>query len=306
MVLIVSTQIEDLILPFQIANGAARGRLVRLGPSLDTILGAHDYPPEVAALLAEALAVATALASGLKFDGIFTLQAKGDGPVSMLVADLTSDGALRGYARYDDAALKAAAGKALEPVPRLLGSGYLAFTVDQGPDTDRYQGIVELVGATLAECIHEYFTQSEQLPTAIKVATSRDEAGHWRAAALMLQRMPGGTDLPADEAEEDWRRGVIMMASAKDAEILGPDLAPDKVVYRLFHAEGLSLFDLRGLEARCRCSREKVTNTLASFPRAEVEDLQDEAGEVVVSCEFCRTAYVFNPADIQALYGSQA
>jgi molecular chaperone Hsp33 len=297
LVLAVSTY-SDVLLPFQIASGAYRGRLIRLGPALDAILSKHDYPEPVARLLAEALALAVALAASLKFDGLFTLQIKGDGPVSMLVADVTSEGFLRGYARYDEAAL-AAADPQREPVPALLGAGHLAFTVDQGPDTERYQGIVELAGASLSECIHEYFHRSEQLDTVLKTAIAPDGR---HAAALMLQRMPGGQDLTQEQIEDEWRHAVILFSSATDQELLDPALPGARLLHRLFHADKLALFDRRGLEARCRCSEERVRTTLRSFPKEEIAELTNQAGDVVVTCEFCKTDYVFGPDKLEQLY----
>jgi len=294
---------QDLLLPFHIVAGLARGRMVRLGPALDEILRGHDYPRPVAALLGETLALAAALAGALKYEGVFTLQAQGDGPVSLLVADVTSAGHLRGYARFDAERVAEAGSDA--DMKRLLGAGYLAFTVDQGPDTDRYQGLVELEGATLAECADAYFERSEQLPTALKLAVDGGGEAPWRAAALMLQRMPLGPNSPiltADEAEEGWRRAAILMSSATPAEMLDPELASERLLWRLFHAEGLAADEGRPLEARCRCSQDKVEGTLRSFPRDEIEGLRDEAGDVVVVCEFCKTRYAFDPAGLERLY----
>src|SRR5260221_8195049 len=191
---------DDVIQPFQIDGPGLRGRLIRLGASVDAVLGRHDYPEPVARLLGETLALAAALSGALKYDGVFSLQTKGDGPIRMMVVDVTSEGAMRGYAAFDAerlAAATAAVGGAplAAPVPRLLGQGHLAFTVDQGPDTERYQGIVELVGGTMADCAHHYFRQSEQLQAGIRLASGRaagpDGSLCWRAGALMLQRLPG-------------------------------------------------------------------------------------------------------------------
>src|SRR5579863_5532519 len=159
---------DDLVQPFQIDPFGLRGRLVRLGPLLDEILTRHAYPEPVAVILGEAIVLAAALAGALKYEGVFTLQTKGDGPIRLIVADVTSAGAVRGYAQFDTDAV-AAAGPGAR-VPRLLGAGYLAFTVDQGEHTARYQGIVELEGASLAECTHHYFRQSEQVEAGLKVA----------------------------------------------------------------------------------------------------------------------------------------
>src|SRR5947209_13036623 len=182
------TAADDLVQPFQIEATSLRGRLVRLGAVVDTILTRHAYPEPVATLLGEAIVVAVILAGALKYEGVFTLQTKGDGPVRLLVADVTSAGAVRGYAQYDAALLaKAAGGKATASVPRLLGAGHIAFTVDQGEHTERYQGIVELQGATLAECAHHYFRQSEQLQAGIKTAIGREAtSGAWRAGGIVL------------------------------------------------------------------------------------------------------------------------
>src|SRR5690348_12236465 len=147
------TRSDDLVQPFRIDPFALRGRLVRLGPTVDRILSQHDYPEPVATILGEAIALAVTLAGALKYDGIFTLQTKSDGPVRLIVADVSTDGAVRGYAQYDpERLLRVPARPGTSPsVPELIGRGYIAFTVDQGEDTERYQGIVELIGATLAE-----------------------------------------------------------------------------------------------------------------------------------------------------------
>jgi molecular chaperone Hsp33 len=226
---------DDKALPFQLDALGVRGRLVRLGSSLDQVIERHGYPLAVARPLAEAMVLCAALATSLKYDGIFTLQITGDGPIRLLVADLTTDGALRGYAQFDSWKLAVALGGASEApegyVPRLFGRGRLAFTVDQGQHTQRYQGVVPLEGATLADCAHTYFRQSEQLPTGIKITARREERdgphgkeGHWRAAALMVQQMPefdaGRIDADREQREDDWRRAVILMASATEAEMV--------------------------------------------------------------------------------------
>jgi molecular chaperone Hsp33 len=298
---------EDLVFPFSVGGGAVRGRLARLGPAVDTILAGHGYPTPVAALLAETMALAAVLAAALKYDGVFTLQAQGDGAVSLLMADVTSDGAMRAYARFDEARVAAVPAEQHGSVPWMLGAGYLAFTVDQGPDTDRYQGIVELVGHTLGECAHLYFRQSEQLDTAVKVAVRPPgEGAGWAAAALMVQRLPAGAAnapiLIAEEAADGWRRAAMLMSTATEAEMLDPTLAPGRLLHRLYHAETLQIFEPRRLAAKCRCSRAKVEGTLKSFPADEVAHLKDEDGRVVVTCEFCRTAYDFGQDDLDRLY----
>jgi molecular chaperone Hsp33 len=303
---------SDFVLPFQVAALGVRGRAVRLGPVVDAILSRHDYPAPVAALLAEALSLGAALASSLKYDGIFTLQMRGDGPVRLLVVDLTSDGALRGYAQFDEARLAVAvASEALDPVsslpahpvPRLLGSGHMAFTVDQGADTERYQGVVALDGATLADCAHHYFRQSEQLATGLKLAVGRHE-GQWRAAALLLQALPSAelvAELDADEREDRWRKAVVLLGSATSGEMLDAGLPVEGLLLRLFHEDGVRAFERRILRDQCRCSRDRIDRVLRTIRRSELDDLRDAGGRVVVTCEFCSTAYRYADADLDAL-----
>lgn len=307
----------DCALPFQLDELGVRGRLVRLGPALDDIIERHHYPLAVARPLAEAMTLCAALATSLKYDGIFTLQISGDGPVRLLVTDLTTDGALRGYAQFDSWKLAIALGGSAEApdgyVPRLFGHGRLAFTVDQGQHTQRYQGVVPLEGATLADCAHTYFRQSEQLPTGIKIAARRDEhdgRGHWRAAALMVQQMPefdaGRLDIDPEQREDDWRKAVILMASATEAEMLDPALPDSRLLLRLFHAERPRVFARRSFAARCRCSRDRIDRVLRSLKREELSDLRDTSGKVVVKCEFCSTEYGYDDGDLDRIYASAA
>ncbi|MBM3650500.1 MAG: molecular chaperone Hsp33 [Alphaproteobacteria bacterium] len=310
---------DDAALPFQLDALGVRGRLVRLGPSLDAVIGGHGYPLAVARPLAEAMALCAALATSLKYDGIFTLQISGDGPVRLLVTDLTTDGALRGYAQFDSWKLAVALGAGNEEapagyVPKLFGHGRLAFTVDQGQHTERYQGVVPLEGATLADCAHTYFRQSEQLPTGIKIAAhpvaGQDGPPRWRAAALMVQQMPeldaGRLAIDREQREDDWRRAVILMASATDAEMLDKNLPAETLLHRLFHAERPRQFARRPFAARCRCSRERIDRVLRSIKRAELDDLRDATGRVAVKCEFCSTEYAYDDGDLDRIYASAA
>ena len=309
---------DDQALPFQLDALGVRGRLVRLGPSLDAVIERHGYPLAVARPLAEAMVLCAALATSLKYDGIFTLQISGDGPIRLLVTDLTTEGALRGYAQFDSwklaVALGGGSGEAPDGyVPKLFGHGRLAFTVDQGQRTERYQGVVPLEGATLADCAHIYFRQSEQLPTGIKIAARRiveDGTAHWRAAALMVQQMPefdaGRIDVDHEQREDDWRKAVILMASATEAEMLDPGLPATTLLHRLFHAERPRLFSRRAFAARCRCSRQRIDRVLRSIKREELDDLRDKSGRVVVKCEFCSTEYAYDDRDLDRIYASAA
>ncbi len=305
--------VDNLIQPFMIDQTSIRGRQVRLGKAIDEILGAHDYPEPVAALLGETVALAAILADALKFDGIFTLQTKGEGPVRLMVADVTTDGALRGYAQVDTEAVAALGDVGGHPVQRLLGPGYLAFTVDQGPDTERYQGIVELVGGTLVECVHHYFQQSQQFDAAVTVAVRRHADG-WRAGGLMLQRVPdeggvmaaraGVTYEHRDMAEPDdtWVRALTLMATASPDELADPGIAPNDLLFRLFHEDGVRVYEPQPLAARCRCSADRVAGFLATMPDTELEEYMID-GEVEITCEFCTRSYRYDEAALTALKG---
>jgi molecular chaperone Hsp33 len=298
----IETRSDDLVQPFRIDPFALRGRLVRLGPTVDRILSQHAYPEPVAAILGEAIVLAVVLAGALKYDGVFTLQTKSDGPVRLIVADVSTEGAVRGYAQYDRARLAGSAVPAgrSPSVPELIGSGYIAFTVDQGEHTERYQGIVELAGATLAECAQHYFRQSEQLQAGIKLSAARSGPdGAWRVGGLMLQRVPpeGGYRVIADDVEDGWRRAMVLMSSATHAELVDPGLSPRRLLFRLFHDEGVRVFHTHPLEARCRCSRQRIANILRSFPAEDIAEFRKDP-VTTVTCEFCNTRYEFSPEDL--------
>lgn len=294
---LVSDSESDIIQPFQIEGVGVRGRLVRLSAVADEILRRHDYPDVVARQLAEMMALSAVLAAALKYEGIFTLQTKGDGPLGLMVVDLTSAGAMRGYAQFDAEAIAALTAEQ-QSLPHLLGSGYLAFTVDQGDYTDRYQGIVELTGGSLGESIHHYFRQSEQMQAGFKLAAAKVD-GHWRSGALMLQRLPvaEGGEIAGDIAEDAWRRVFALMASCTDQELTDSQLPVADLLFRLFHEDGVRVFTRQGVEAKCRCSRDRVDNVLHSLAPGELDDMWVD-GEIVVTCEFCNTRYVFTPKDI--------
>ena len=308
----------DHVLPFQLDGLGVRGRLIRLGPAIDAIIERHGYPLAVARPLAEAMVLCATLATLLKYDGIFTLQITGDGPIRLLVTDLTTDGAIRGYAQFDSWKLAVALGAGNHDapdgyVPKLFGQGRLAFTVDQGQHTERYQGVVPLEGATLADCAHTYFRQSEQLPTGIKITARRDErdgAAPWRAAALLVQQMPefdaGRIDVDQDQRDDDWRKAIILMASATESEMLDPALPGTTLLYRLFLGDRPRQFERRPFEARCRCSRSRIDRVLRSIKREELADMRDPRGLVSVKCEFCSTEYTYDEADLDRIYDPTA
>lgn len=305
---------EDLVLPFEIRPLGVRGRLVRLGAAVDDILSRHDYPPPVSALLAEAVALTAMLGAMLKFDGKFILQTKTDGPVDMIVADYVSPGKVRGYARFDAARL------ALFQNPteaQLMGNGYLAMTVDQGPDMDRYQGIVPLQGADLTEAAHSYFEKSEQIPTRIRLAAGPlmqrgAKSESWRAGAIMVQHLPregGQSPLPTHSGDapegadaplaenDDWVKARLLLDTVEAHELLDPQLSAERLLYRLYHEDGVTAYPSTPVTRYCSCSADSITRMLARFPQEDRDDMVENR-EIAVTCEFCSTTYRFAPGEL--------
>ena len=290
------------VLPFHLHHRPVRGRLVRLGPLADALLTRHDNHPAVTRLAGQALALTAGLAAALKFRGSFSLQAKGDGPVPMLLADCTESGALRGYARADAEGLAPLLAEGDAPsAAALLGKGYLAFTCDQGPEMDRYQGIVAIEGESLTEMTDAYFRTSEQLATHVHLACAQTPAG-WRAGALILERVAGagGIGQEMDEAaqEDAWRTAVALAATLTEAELLDDALPGDRLLHRLFHAEGLAVDRARALSYGCRCSRARLAGVLGGFGAEDLDHMAEE-GTITMTCEFCNLGFRFDRAEIQ-------
>jgi molecular chaperone Hsp33 len=301
----------DFCQSFVLAGGAFRGRFVRLSSSITEILTRHQDPEAVSQLLCEAMTAATALASTIKYDGVFTLQAQGKGAVHTLVADVTSSGHVRGCAKFDAEKLTdILKGSSEHLAAHLLGAGHLAFTVDQGPDTERYQGIVELVGGNIADSVHNYFRQSEQLASALMIAIvpPGPTTPMWRSAAMVIQRMPdvGGRPVLTDEdADDAWRTAVILMGSATKQELIAADLPATTLLHRLFATIGVGPLAVKPVSFGCRCSRQRSGRILASFPVEEVKSYAKH-GVVRMTCEFCCTDYDYSVGDIESLAASLA
>lgn len=296
-----SQPLADGVHPFMLDKSGLRGRLVRLGPVLTEILAYHSYPTPVALLLGETIILGAVLANGLKYDGIFTLQLKGDGPVSMLMMDITSDGNVRAYARYDEGAEWGPETKSGQV--SLIGTGYLAFTVDQGPDTDRYQGIVDLQGETLSDCVQHYFRQSEQVDTGITVSVTKTGA-EWSGGGMAIQRLPDQEMAQSGNFDEDdWRRAMVLMGSAKSEELTDIGLDPYRLLFRLFHEDGVRVFTPKPIVAKCRCSTDKIGQALASLPPDDLADVAID-GMASVTCEFCNRTRDFPLADVAKYRGN--
>ena len=301
--------VPDLVVPrgvqpFHLDRRPVRGRLVRLGALAEAILSRHDNPAPVAALLGQALALAAGLAAALKFTGSFSVQAKGDGAVPMLLADCTDQGALRGYARAEPERLAALAeGGATADAAALLGKGYLAFTCDRGPEMERYQGIVAIEGATLSDMTGHYFRTSEQLRTHTHLAAARTDRG-WRAAALILERVAGaggiGEELDEAAQEEAWHTALALAATLTDAELLDDALPGPDLLRRLFAAEGgLVLGRARALSYGCRCSRSRLAGVLERFPPEDLDHMVQADGAITMTCEFCNLGFRFERGEVR-------
>lgn len=309
---------DDTILPFSVDALELRGRIVRFGAAMDTILSQDRYPVPVAKLLGEATVLTVLLGSTLKFEGRFILQTQTDGPVRMLVIDYTTPGKVRGCARFDADRLGAAVAAGNADAGALLGKGHLAMTIDQGPDTARYQGIVALEGNDLEHAAHEYFLRSEQIPTRVRLAVAeemRAEKGgarhHWRAGGLLLQFLPRsaerarqpdldpgdvppGVELELPREDDAWVEARSLVATVQDVELLDPAVSTEQLLYRLFHERGVRVFQPLPLRAQCSCSRDAVSSMLKSFAAKDRAEMVKD-GKVVVTCEFCSSVYQFTP-----------
>ena len=290
------------VTPFFLPQRPVRGRLVRLGKLADALLTRHPHHPAVTRLAGQSLALAASLSTALKFRGSFSVQAKGDGAVPMLLADCTDTGALRGYARSTPDKLEALLRTTPAPTAeQLLGSGYLAFTVDQGPDENRHQGIVTIEGGSLADMALHYFRTSEQLRCSVHLACEQTDDG-WRAGALILEKIAGagGIDptLDTDAQEESWRTATILAATLTDAELLDDRLPPERLLYRLFHSEGVATDRARALSYGCRCSRARLVGILEGFPPDDLDHMAVD-GDIIMTCEFCNYDFRFPRQDVR-------
>ncbi len=306
------TEGDDCVLPFAVAALDLRGRLARLGPALDAILTRHAYPGPVALLLGEAAALTVLLGTALKIDGRFQLQTRTDGVVDMLVVDFDAPDRLRAFARFDAARLAGPEGAAPEA---LLGRGHLAFTIEQGAEVARYQGVAPIEGGSLEQAAQLYFRQSEQIPTFIRLAAGQavtPQGATWRAGGLLAQFLPHSPErqrmedfAPGDAPEgfaapewredEKWTEAKALAATVEDHELLDPDLPPENLAFRLYHERGVAVFPARGLREACRCSDERVAAMLRGFSQSERDDMVGDDGMIGVTCEFCSTLRRYDP-----------
>lgn len=294
--------LTDTCLPFQIEGQDIKGRVVRLGRSIDKILKSHNYPDHINKLMGEALAFTALIGSLMKYDGILTTQMKGDGPFRVLVSDFFKSaenkmiGDIRGYASFEEDIIE---GDSLE---EMFGEkGYLAITIDQGKFMERYQGIVKLEGENLTHAAEEYFRSSEQLPTKVMLSCEKDENDTWQAGAIMIQHYARNTEDEQGrdelETEEDWNTATILLGSLKPEELLDQNLSLQNLLIRLYHESGVRIFDHTVIKDGCRCSQEKIRTALASMDLEELNHIAED-GTINVTCDFCTTIHKFELAKL--------
>jgi molecular chaperone Hsp33 len=280
----------DQVLGFTIPDRHARGRVVRLGPTLETVLSAHDYPPAIKHLLAEALVLTALMGSLLKEEeSQLTMQAQAKGgPVDLLVCDYLR-GAVRGYVSHDPEMARAAATS--PKLESLFGEGYLAITFDLAGTGERYQGIVPLEGASLTQSCERYFAQSEQVPTLLRVAV-RSEGSHCVAGGLLVQHFPQGEEgrerLHVKDDHPDWEHVAVMAGSTRHDELVDAGLPLEDLLLRLFHEEReVRVAPLSSVSRGCRCTVEHYQSVLARFPEDQRAEMRDDDGTIPVDCAFC-------------------
>ena len=319
---------DDTILPFRLERSNMRGRVARIDRALDQILDQHRYPGPVSSLVADAVMLTALIGQTMQPGWKFSVQIRGKGAVRLIATDYYSPeeegqaARIRAYAAFDpDLDRAAVASPPLEPF-QLLGTGVFAVTIDQGQDMRPYQGMTPLAGDSLAACAETYFAQSEQIATRFHIQTALAEmpgsAAHWRAGGIMLQQMPdeGGhmPDSPGDQGasredglmtaddvaamgsrEEDWGRVNLLMQTAETYELVGPHLAIEDLLFRLFHEEIPRVYPAQSVEFGCTCSAERVEAAMAMYSAKDIRHMTTTDGQVTADCQFCSAHYEFDP-----------
>ena len=293
-----TSQNLDTALAFTIPARHARGRMVRLGPALNSILSAHGYPPAIERVLAEAIVLAALLGATLKdVEGQLTLQAQTEnGVIELLVADYRG-GEMRGYVRYD---LERLGELPADPsLFALFGKGYLAITFDQATSGERYQGIVPLEGGSLAEAAESYFAQSEQIPSLVRIGIGRAADGQVVAGGLMLQHLPEGEQgrdrIHTRLDHPEWEHVAALSGSVRADELADPDLPLDTLLWRLFNEDEVRVLPGVAPKRGCRCDPDHVARVIGRFPEEEQAAMAGPDGLIEVNCEFCARAFKIEP-----------
>ena len=322
MTLAIKTAWDDTVLPFQLDNSDIRGRVSRLDGVLAGILRQHNYPAQVEALVAEMAVLTALIGESMKQKWKLSLQVQSKGPVRMIATDYygpseSGDPArIRAYASFDEERLTEG-----DPYSQ-LGEGYFAILIDQGQGTTPYQGISPLTGASISSSAETYFAQSEQLPTRFQLnlgkSTESGGAEHWRAGGIMLQHLPkaspfaatdseGGSgqgglleaaDIVSGDSSENWARVNMLLDTVEEIELVGPNLAPTDLLYRLFHEEKPRVFDAQPVRFGCSCSEERVRQSLSIYSAKDIITMTTDQGRVTADCQFCGANYDLDPKTV--------
>lgn len=316
---------DDSVLPFQLDRIDVRGRVARLDASIDAILRQHDYPAAISGLVAEATLLTVLIGQTMKLRDRFSIQVRGKGPVTLLATDYFAPkvegeaATIRAYAGYDKESFAQADGEGVA----LMGEGVMGVTIDQGQGAP-YQGVTPLTGASLAECMEIYFAQSEQIATRFAVASAFSaEPGRepgWRAGGVVIQHlpkasplMPGGSDAPSGgeglmtaddvaalgDTPDDWQTGAVKLATVEAHELLGPHIAPDALLLRLFHEDDPRIYTPQPVVFGCTCDPDVLSGLLAGYERDTLDDMA-ENGHISADCQFCGAKYEFAVEDLKA------
>jgi molecular chaperone Hsp33 len=295
----------DFVLPFDIAKAGVRGRFVRLDAASARALGAHALPEPAARVAGEAVALGALLGTALKLDGRLTIQTKGDGPLDIVTADYygadeNRHRGVRGYARLDTARFEVLADTAFTA---LAGKGALAITIEPKIGGKTYQGIVELSPDGIAPSAETYFAQSEQLPTVIRLAAAPlyvvgDKQPHWRAGGMMLQMTPESAKQGIETKSDDWDRLSLLLKTVEDLELVDTTLAPETLLWRLFHEDEVRVHPPEPVIFRCDCNADRITQVLKAYAPQEREGLADSDGVIRARCEFCGKTHEIGPESL--------
>ena len=283
---------KDTLHRFLIENTQVRGEWIHLDESWQEILNCSDYPAQLRQVLGEAAAAVCLMSATIKFEGSLILQISGNGPVSRLVMQATSEGEIRGLAQWDGEL-------STHNLQELFGEGQIVISILTDRESDRYQGIVGLEGETLSDCLQTYFEQSEQLNTRVHLA-----ANHESAAGLLIQSLPDQeydkTDVIIDDS---WDRAVILTDTLKDEELLTLDT--NTLLYHLFNEDDLRLFDPQKISYQCSCSQKKIEDMIHSLGKEEASEIILDQTLIEINCDFCNTKYSLDAIDVERVFDSQ-
>jgi len=282
---------KDSRFRFILENAEVRGVLVRLDDTWREVLRRAEYPSSVQQVLGQAMLAIPLLASTIKFTGKLTLQARGSGPVSLLVVQGNADGGQRGLARWTDV-------PPLTPLEKIFGDATLTIQIESGKAGEVYQGVVQVEGDYLQDALAGYFENSEQLPTRLWLKCDQHQA-----AGIMLQQLPT-EESEKSEKLDNWNRVNLLTDTIEQSELFNKE--PAQLLSQVFAEDDVRVFDSEPLRFECGCSRERTAALITSLGYEEVVDILAQQGEVEITCEFCNSKNVFDSIDVEALFRSDS